>query len=109
MYRPNIKCNGKFIYIGNKQHNTNISGSIHQKLRDTEPELKKALYIKRACILFWWLSLPIIRDALFLRIVVYMSISSDFLFFSKGSLHINLILCLFLVLGVKNTEYGSIF
>lgn len=53
MYRPNIKCNGKFIYIGNKQHNTNISGSIHQKLRDTEPELKKVLYIKRACILFW--------------------------------------------------------
>ena len=53
MYRPNIKCNGKFIYIGNKQHNTNISSSIHQKLRDTEPELKKVLYIKRACILFW--------------------------------------------------------
>ena len=53
MYIPNIKCNGRFIYIGYKQHISNISGSIHQKLRNTESELKKALYIKRACILFW--------------------------------------------------------
>ena len=44
-----IACLGKAISLCNKQHLSNIWGSIYSKLSNTEAELKKALLIKKAC------------------------------------------------------------
>ena len=44
-----IACLGKTISLCNKQHLSNIWGSIYSKLSNNEAELKKALLIKKVC------------------------------------------------------------
>ena len=46
----NIAHLGKIMSICYKQHSRNILALIHEKLSNTEAELKKALLIKKVCI-----------------------------------------------------------
>ena len=46
----NIKCVSVRSWLCNKQDLSNIWSWIHEKVKNTEAALKKALLIKKACI-----------------------------------------------------------